>query len=294
MAFSHITRIRHPAMRLNLSIATADVTASRDPIIGEDAQVYFAPENCEHLGSIRCTGVSAAEYTSAGGLGIPTGGRDCQVRINSANFRGDGSSAPTVTFNVVLDDDTSDTAVATFHLPTWAPAGSMNVWPYGIVADLIPATGGNENKKIKSITSLASVANMKAGNGLELFTSPDADSFVYIDCARNKGGAFNLPSIIEIACGRNPAAFTALGRGESNPLRVEFVNRGALEQLAIFNGHQGTLRMDIVKSDSYLTQRQLYTGFFVRSNGDIPDTGESLNTAEGPYTRFMIGYQRVA
>jgi hypothetical protein len=281
-------------MKLNLSIATADVPNMRSPIIGEDVQVYFAAENCLHLGTVRATGTTTGEYTSAGGLGIPVGGRECFVRVNSSNCRGNASSAMAVTFNVILDDDDEDTAVATFHLPTWAPSGSKNVWPYGMSADLVPAGVGNSAKKIKTIVGLASVANMTAGNGFELFTSPDSASFTFIDCCRGKGGALNLPGIIEIACGRNPSAYTKLGRGESNPLKIEFVNRGALEQLAIYNGFQGTIRFDIVKDDAYLSERRLFTGFFVRSNGEMPDTGEAMNTAEGPYTSFAIGYPRVA
>jgi hypothetical protein len=280
-------------MKLNLSVAAADVAIARSPIIGEDVQVYFAAENCEPLGSVRALTATTAEFTSAGGVGIPSGGRECFVRIASSKCRGAGG-AMAVTLNVTLDDDSADTAVATFHLPTWAPAGSLNNMPYGLAADLIPAGVGNTAKKIKAVLSVASVANMTPGNTFEIFSSPAAASFTFIDCCRGKGGALNLPGIIEIACGRNPSAYTKLGRGESNPLKVEFINRGALEQLAIYNGHQGTLRFDIIKDDAVLAERRLFTGFWVRSNGDMPDVGEAMNTAEGPYTSFALGYFRVA
>lgn len=279
-------------MKLNLSVAAADVAVARSPIIGEDVQVYFSPENCEPLGTVRALTASTAEYTSAGGVGIPTAGRECFLRVSSSKCQGVGG-AMAITFNVTLDDDTSDTAVATFHLPTWAPSGSLNYWPYGAASDLIPAGGGNSAKKIKTIVSVASVANMKPGNTFELFTSPNSADFKFIDCCRGKGGMLNLPGIIEIACGRNPSAYTKLGRGESNPLKVEFINRGAMEQLAIFNGQQGTLRFDIIKDDAVLAERRMFTGFWVRSNGDMPDVGEAMNTAEGPYTSFALGYFRV-
>lgn len=280
-------------MKLNLSVASADVPIARAPVIGEDVQVYFSPENCEILGSLRALTATTAEYNSAGGVGIPTAGRECFVRIASSRCQGVGGNMA-ITFNVTLDDDSSDTAVATFHLPTWAPSGSLNYWPYGTAADIVPAGAGNAAKKIKAILSVASVVNMKPGNTFEVFTSPNASDFKFIDCCRGKGGMLNLPGIIEIACGRNPSAYTKLGRGDSNPLKVEFINRGAMEQLAIFNGQQGTLRFDIVKDDAVLAERRLFTGFWVRSNGDMPDVGEAMNTAEGPYTSFAIGYFRVA
>lgn len=279
-------------MKLNLSVDAADVEVARSPIIGEDVQVYFSPENCQSLGSVRALTATTAEFTSAGGVGIPSGGRECFIRIASSKCQGVGG-AMTVTLNVTLDDDTAGTAVATFHLPEWAPSGSLNYWPYGMAADLIPFGAGNSAKKIKAVTGVSSVVNMKPGNTFEIFTSPNADNFKFIDCCRGKGGMLNLPGIIEIACGRNPSAYTKLGRGESNPLKVEFINRGALEQLAIYNGQQGTLRFDIVKDDAILAERRLFTGFWVRSNGDMPDVGEAMNTAEGPYTSFAIGYFRV-
>jgi hypothetical protein len=280
-------------MKLNLSVAAADVETARSPIIGEDVQVYFSPENCSLLASVRALTDTTAEFTSAGGVGIPVAGRECFVRIASSKCQGVGG-AMAVTLNVTLDDDSTDTAVATFHLPTWAPSGSMNYWPYGTASDLIPAGSGNSAKKIKAITGVNAVANMKPGNTFEIFTSPNSTDFKFIDCCRGKGGMLNLPGILEIACGRNPSAYTKLGRGESNALKVEFINRGAMEQLAIFNGQQGTLRFDIVKDDAILAERRLFTGFWVRSNGDMPDVGEAMNTAEGPYTSFALGYMRVA
>ncbi len=280
-------------MKLNIPVSAADVAIARSPAIGEDVVVRFAPEVCVELGQLRCTGASAGTYTSAGGLQIPTGGRDVFVRVAGAKTRGTTGSAMTVTFNVVLDDDSDDTAVATFHIPTWSTFQD-NILPIGAAADLIPATVGNVHKKIKSITSIASVANMVAGNRFEIFTSPADATFVEIEGCRGKGGAFNLPEIIQIAAGREAVKWTKLGRGKSNPLKIENVSRGAMEQLARFSGQQGTIRFDLVKDDAVLSQIQLYSGFWPQPMGDIPDTGEVVSTAEGPYEKFAIGYMRVS
>ena len=279
-------------MKLNLSVTAAQVPLARSPIIGEDVEVYFAPEDSLKLGRVRALTATTAELISAGGLGIPTGGRDVYLRVDSANMTGVGG-AMAVTLNVVMDDDVADTAIATFHIPTWSTE-QRNKFPYGIAADLVPVTIGNVNKKFKSIGSIVSVANMTPGNTFEIMTCPNSADFTFIECCRGKGGAMNLPEIIEIACGRNPSAYTKLGRAQSNKLKIEFVNRGALEQLARFNGHTGTLRFDIIKDDTVLSQRQMYAGFLVRANGEMPDVGETMLTAEGPYTSFAIGYMRVS
>jgi hypothetical protein len=278
-------------MKLNLSITSAQVPVARGPLIGEEVEVYFAPENCTLLGTLRATAAAVGEYTSAGGLGIAATGRELVLRAASSNLTGVAGSAMTATFNVTVEGSVVDTAVATFHIPTWS-ASSLNKFPIGIAVDVIPVT--NPTLKILTITSLASVTNMVAGNKFELFSTPASTDFQFIECTRGKGGMLNLPGIVEIPCGRNPSAFTKLGRGESNKLKIAFANRGALEQLARFNGHQGTIRFDIIKDDSVLAERRLFTDFYVRANGDMPDTGAVEYEAEGPYTSFFLGYPRVA
>ena len=281
-------------MKFNLSMTAAQVPIARKPEIGVESEVYFAPENCLLLGRVRATGAATAEYVTEGGLGIPTSGRDVAVRVLSPDCIGNGG-AMAITFDVVLDDDAVDTAVATFHLPTWSGAGSLNRFPIGITSDLVPATPANAAKKIKTITGLDSVANMTAGNTFQVYTTPNIGDFVFIECTTSKGGKYNLPSIVEIECGYNPAAYTKLGVGESNPLSIEFKTRGALEQLNRFNGSQGTIRMDIVKDGIVTAQRDLYSGYFVRTMADRgAGNDEVLATSEGPYDQFLIGYPRVS
>lgn len=281
-------------MKLNLTMTAAQVPVARKPEIGEESEVYFAPESCQLLGRVRATGAATGEYTSAGGVGLPTAGRDLLVRVLSSDCIGTGG-AMAVTFNVILDDDLADTAVATFDIPTWSGAGSLNRFPIGISSDLKPAGVGNSAKKIKSIVSLASTANMTVGNTFQVYSTPNLADFVFIECTTSKGGKYNLPSIVEIACGYNPAAFTKLGVGESNPLSIEFKTRGALEQLNRFNGSQGTIRMDIVKDGIVTSQRDLFSGYYVRTMAERGSgNDEVLATSEGPYDQFLIGYPRVA
>jgi hypothetical protein len=281
-------------MKLNLAMTAAQVPVARKPEIGVESEVYFAPESCQLLGQVRATGAATGEYTSAGGLGIPTTGRDLVLRILSPDCLGNGG-AMAVTFDVTLDDDAVDTAVATFDIPTWSGAGSLNRFPIGICADLKPATPANAAKKIKTIVGLDSMANQTVGNTFQLYTTPNQADFVFIECTTSKGGKYNLPSIVEIACGYNPAAYTKLGVGESNPLSIEFKTRGALEQLNRFNGAQGTIRMDIVKDGVVTSQRDLFSGYFVRTMADRgAGNDEVLATSEGPYDQFLIGYPRVA
>jgi len=280
-------------MKLNLSVTAAQLDTARSPIIGEDVVVSFAPENCQKRGFFRATGATTGAYTSAGGAPIPTAGRDIFARVASAKFSGVASSAMTLTLDVTLDDDTTGTATATFHIPTWSTA-QANIFPIGVATDFTPVGAGNADKKIKAIIGFDACTNMVAGNKIEIFTSPNLADFVEIEGCRGKGGAFNLPKVIQIGAGRETVEWTKLGRGDSNPLKIECVNRGALEQLARFSGQQGTVLFSYIKDDSVLAQYTLFSGFWPQAAGEIPDTGETMITAEGPYERFAIGYLRVA
>ena len=280
-------------MKLNLSLTALQVDRAREPEIGSDSQVFFAPENELLIGTIEATAAAVGAYTSAGGQGIPVAGRDLHLRALRP-IAGSGG-AMTVTLNVTLDDDTSDTAVATFHLPTYTAAGSANFFPQGTAADFVPAGAGNSAKKIKAIVGLASVANMVAGNQFEVVSTPNLADFVFIDCTTSKAGQFNYPGIIEIPCGTNPSAYTREGRGESNQLSVGFRDRGVLEQLNRFAGVKGTCRIDVVKGSNILSARIVYGGWIPRPvapRGDGNDIVEA--TAAGPYERWSVGYARVS
>ncbi len=280
-------------MKLNLSITAAQVDSARKPELGWESKAYFAPENCILVASVLATAAAVGELTSAGGLGIPVAGRDLLCRVSSAFAAGAGGNM-TVKIGVTMDDDTVDTATATFQVPTYT-ASSVNQFPMGVSSDFVPDTIGNIAKKIKTITGLTSVTNQTPGNAFELYTTPESATFVYIDVTRSKGGALNLPGYVEIPDRLNPAAFVKLGRGESNKIKLEYETRGALEQLGRFNGSTGTLRLDVLKDDKVLSERIMFTDYIVRANGDRGDGNDVVkNTSEGPYQRFFIGYARVA
>ena len=281
-------------MKFNLAITTSQVDAARKPEIGVESKVFFAPENCVLRGTVDCTGATTGVYTSAGGADIPTAGRDVVLRIHSPNCKG-LTGAMAVTFNVTLEGAITDTAVATFDLPTWSGAGGLNQFPIGICADLVPATIGNIAKKVTAIGSLVSVANMVVGNQFQVYQTPLVTDFVEIEACTTKGGAFNLPEPVPVPSGYNPAAWMKIGRGTIEKLSVGFADRGYLEQLNRFNGAQGCLRIDAVKDGFITAQRLLYSGWFVRCSTERGDGDAIVEAkAEGSYEQFMIGYMRPA
>jgi hypothetical protein len=136
---------------------------------------------------------------------------------------------------------------------------------------------------------------MVAGNKFEILTTPNAADFVHISCVDGSSGKFNMPKIIEIACGGNASEFTRMGMTESNPLSINFKDRGVLEQLNRFNGVKGTVRIDQNKDESVLAGYILYSGYYVMANTERGSgDDEDKATSEGPYERFLVGYPRVS
>jgi hypothetical protein len=279
-------------MKLNLLLAAGLVDIARLPELGHNSQAYFAPEVCKNHGVVTTTGATTATWRSNGGAPLPDAGRILHARLSSENVVGSGG-AMVITLNVILDDEGDPlvgTAVATFDLPTHTPF-TGNIFPIGASRDFIPAGEGNANKKIRSVTSVASVANMPLNAQFEIWSTPNDESFVYLDCGRSKGGEEVLPMQVPIACGKDPQAYTVSGRPDTKTVSFTFANRGNMEQLGRFNGTLGTFRIDVIKGDVAICERIIYNN--VQPNVSVPrgDGNEDVvGTSEMLYNRFLKGY----
>jgi hypothetical protein len=281
-------------MKLNVALASTDVETARLPGLAKDYNIYFAPEVCVERATLVATGATAGTYTSSGGAAIPTGGRDIVARISS-NYAVGVTGAMAITLDVTLDDDTTGTAVATFHIPTYTDAVNLNRFPLGVCADFVPAGAGNSTKKIKAITGLNAVANMTAGNKFEILTTPNSADFVFISLVNSFNAPFPQPKVVKIADNQKEAAFTRVGMMPAEDLTVKFKDRGALEQLNRFNGARGTFRADVIKDGVVLSAYYLFSGAYVVAKPEV-GTGddEVVSTSEGTYEKHLVGYARVS
>lgn len=280
-------------MKLNLLLASSLVDIARLPEIGHHSQAYFAPEVCKNHGVVSTTAPTTATWRSNGGAPLPDAGRILHARLSSENVLG-GAGAMTITLDVILDDATATTAVATFDLPTHTPF-TGNIFPIGASRDFVPTGLGNADKKIRSVVGVDSVANMPANAQFEIWSTPDDESFVYLDCGRSKGGEEVLPMQVPIACGKDPQAYTVSGRPETKNVSFTFANRGNMEQLGRFNGTLGTFRIDVVKGDVAIAERIIYNN--VQPNVSVPrgdGNDDVIGTSEMLYNRFLKGYFTIA
>lgn len=286
-------------MKLNLGPFNAtEIELGIKPKTGLECLGYFSLENCVRLGRVRCTGASAAGYTSAGGAGIPAispngsaaVGRHVVCRVVGSGARGGSGGAMTVRFDVILEDDAVDTATATFTLPAWATV-NPNAFGFGTSRDLIPDTLANAGKKIKAITGLDAVTNQQAGNQFEIFTTPNEADFYEIVGLTDKGGAMDGPSQVSIADRYDPQRWTKLGRGTLKELTLGFRDMGAVDQMNRFNGMEGTLRYDILKEDTVIWERKLFTGFRPMIDSTMAEGDEEVvATASGIFSDALFGY----
>jgi len=259
------------------------------PEIGLETKIYFAPEVASLLGAFRATAAADGAYTSAGGPQIPTDGREV-VAVVSSPQGAVGTAAMSLTFNVTLDDDTSDTATADFAIPTYSQF-TGNVWGFGVARDLVPDTPANAGKKIKAIGSFDSCAGLAAGIQFALYSVPNLADFTFIGNTTSKELPSDIPIQVAIPEDRDPAAYVKTGRGEIGEVSIGFRYKGLSEQLTRFNGIPGTLRADIDKEGVVVWERHLFTGFRPQVNASRPDgNGEVEATASGIYRTFMSGY----
>jgi hypothetical protein len=259
------------------------------PEIGLETKIYFAPEVARLLGGFRASAAAAGTYETAGGPQIPADGREV-VAVVSGPQGAVGVGAMTLTFDVTLVGDISDTATADFTVPSYSPING-NVWGFGVARDLVPDTPANEGVLIKSIDGFSACANLASGIRFDLYSVPNLADYFFIGNTMNKDLPSDIPTQVAIPEDRDPAAYVKTGRGEIPQASIGFRYKGITEQLTRFNGVPGTLRADIDKEGVLVWERHLFTGFRPSINVPRADGNEEVvGTASGIYRTFMSGY----
>lgn len=280
-------------MKLNLPTLTAEQQAiALTPEIGaESSKVMFTTEPCHQLGVIEVTGSNTDSFVFSSEAVDLGGGADIHLRVQNPLAGGTGG-AVSVQVNVVYGDDSTGTATATLDIPAWSKI-KQNVFAAGHATDFIPDAPGDVDKKIKSVQSVAAVNNTQAGNRFAIFSTPAADKFTSIGCAKAKDGAFNSPTTLHIQCGYDATAFTKKGVSQPSNLTLSYNYVTAMDSLVRVNGHYVTVLVKTVKDDMVPFEQRIYTRHLVSvkdSRGEGND--EVVATSEGAFEDLLVGYAR--
>ena len=264
------------------ALSAADQELAKEPEVGAELNVSWSASPFGIITNVEQSGTAAgALVAQPSAYDVPAAGMDMQVVCLNAVV----STAPIVlTLNVVDEDDSSTTAVATLAKPDWLGDSSADL-PQGTAFDLTPATGAS--KKIKSVTSVASITYGATGNKFAIVGLPT--SWNGVGCVQSVDPSLAIPGSKALRCGFNPSRFVKAVPGEVSSLTITALYTVVLQGLAALNGLKVCIRVDKKRADRVTVETMVIGGYrpVAKSPGGDGDA-ETVTTAEGPFENAAI------
>jgi hypothetical protein len=273
------------------AVSSTQLGIAQAPEIGADTdQVLFAPFLPVLLGHI-VTGTTNT-WTPVANAVIPSDyklvGRVAKAPLLGANYS--PAASVVVEMSLSVTGSAASAHTATFVVPSYT-TDQRNVWREFVIRDLIPTTGADESKQVLSVTSLTSVTGAAIGCTIEIWAMPPREAYTYIECVSTKSGGVPVDKIIPIPCGRDPQRHTKRGRRDLASLSITYPYKGALDQLAKFNGLKGTLCIITTKDGVTPTEISFFSGYIPAATPDRGDGDDIVTaTSEGTYENYFVGY----
>lgn len=265
------------------AITPTDLDVAQAPYLGGEFAVYLSNTPAVLLGEVELTASGAGSYTAAQGVSLPTAGVDLQM---NAYTEVRSEEDVVITFNVKDDQNVVTTATATFTAPSRAPNQSSH-FPRHVAVDLVVATG--EQRKIREVTSLASISGGDRNLRFQLYRLPEAAEFALIGCTTSKKFNTKSRTPVGIDCGMESDAFVKRGKTKKGELSIDSKFGGMMDRLARFDGKKVTAMLVGLKDGIVLTDRIVFTQYVPSVEIDLPDgDGEAMeNAASGKYVDML-------
>jgi hypothetical protein len=175
-------------------------------------------------------------------------------------------------------------ATATFAPAASATDQTTNL-PQALAVDLVT----DDDRKVKSISSLVSLDNGGAGGRYQVVAMPDSDTFTEIGCVRDCNPAFPSPETVKIPCRYQYAAWVKKGRDKEYDLSFSAVHRNFDEGFTRLNGHKVTMKIEVRKEDRILSERMVFGGYRPTISKATPDgNAEATDSASGSYETCAV------
>lgn len=265
-------------------VVQADLDTAEAPYLGGEFAVFLAEKPAVLLGAIEMTSSATCTYTKHNATDIVGSSADLQLVADS---RLTSAVETVVTFNVVDDLLASTTATATFTPPDRALNQSFNL-PRGWAVDLVVASGAS--RKIKSITSLASIAGGARGVLFALYQLPEAADYTLVGATTSK--KFNTKSrrSVGIDSGMEADAFVKFGKTGKGELTIDSKHGSMADGLSRFDGARCTALLVGIKEEVLTTERLVFVGFRPSVEMDLPEgDGEAMaNAATGKFQNHLF------
>lgn len=269
------------------SITADDLETALAPAIGGERKVYVSEETVDHVADIRQPEENSGIKTMNTAYALPAAGKHLAVIVDRAGARS-ANSVMSIQFNVTFADSSTGTATATFSIPARS-ANQKKSMPQGTAVDLLPDSGGNLLKKIKTLGEIAAVVGGDVNNRFVVVAVPDLDAdFSFVGCTNQSNFKLPIGNSLPIACGLNPSAFVKRGRGEAGTLNVIEKYSDYLHGLTRMNGLFVTAVVELWKDERVLTDRFLLANWRPMASPEIGD-GDDVATATGEGNFSMFG-----
>lgn len=269
------------------AISADDLETALAPAIGGERKVYVSEKVVGHVADITLPAEASGIMTLNSAYTLPDVGKHLVLVVDRAGAR--STVTMVVTLNVILADSTVTTAVGTFTVPARSQVQFYSM-PQGAAVDLLPQGAGNADKKIKTVSGVASVVGGAANNRFAILAPPDIDTeFYFVGCTNQSNFKLPIGKSLPIPCGLNPTAYVKRGRGESGSLNVIEKYSDYLLGLTRLNGFFATALVEVRKDERVLTDRFLVVNWRPMASPDIGD-GDDIATAtgEGDFSQFAI------
>lgn len=230
------------------------LSAAQAPILGGEFKIYMTTVPAYLVAEIVLSAAATGTLTNDAAVVLPNAGVDIQVAALTP-IRSAG--APVVTISGTGVTNATLSGAATMSRPTWVDSPTIYDLPGGAAYDI--TTTGNEKYK-EGDFSLTSITNGGALQRIGLFWLPATADWIQIGCVKSFRFNDNVSRVPKaIPCGMNPVAFIKPGMRQVGNVSASAANRGNLNGLAMFRGHIVTMRVDVVREDSVITDRMVFT-----------------------------------
>lgn len=219
------------------------------------------------------------------GYTFPVAGSHLVLVLDTPLTSPDGIAV--VTFAVTVAGGGTDTATATFGVPTSA-ADQSRVYPKCTMVDIIPVT--DATKKITGITGTGvTIANGEAGVRFKVLSAPAQNDATWIEVYRARGFDSPIPGgmPVEIAHNLDSALDTVQGREESSKLSGSMVVSAAWADLRRYNQVRVAFQVQDWVDGKLRASNEIYAGVALTLGKATADgNGEQRLSFTGLFSEF--------
>lgn len=266
-------------IRYKLDLSASAKTLASQGRIAAQRRVYINPTQAivAPIAELRQDAVDATgdgdegTITQEFGYSYPAGavGTHMIVVLDSACASPDGNVV--VSFDVTVAGGGTDTATATFALPSQA-ANQTKVFPKGMAVDLVPDT--DATLKITAITGLNGITYGAVGTLFRVLAVPAFNDSGWVELKRMRSfnGALPSPAPVDIAHNFDSSFDIVQGREALPSLSGSQVAAGAYDDARRYNGTTVALMVQDWVDGRTLVNTQLFGGVVL---------GAKMNSGDG-------------